>query len=205
MAGVLALAVVLAPAAALGADCAPRQALEASAPELLKVVGSGPARFPSGGAAQPGDLVVGAGRSGAFICATLVTQGLAETHGWLPSARLVAAPRQPPASWVGRWRTGSDQSVVVRRLRSGGLSITGAALWGGADPARAAEGGVNTGAIAVHATPHGRKLAFAEGTGCAGRMWRLGPYLVVSDNDRCGGMNVSFTGVYRRTAAAPAR
>jgi hypothetical protein len=28
-------------------------------------------------------------------------------------------------------------------------------------------------------------------------MWRLGPYLVVADNGRCGGMNVSFTGVYR--------
>ncbi|MES2444075.1 MAG: hypothetical protein V4574_14695 [Pseudomonadota bacterium] len=33
---------------------------------------------------------------------------------------------------------------------------------------------------------------------CRIRMSRLGPYLVVVDNDRCGAANVSFTGVYRR-------
>ena len=204
MVGVLALAVVLAPAAALGADCAPRQALEASAPELLEVVGPGPARFPSGGAAQPGDLVVGAGRRGAFICATLVTPELVEAHGWIAAARL-APVGGAGERWAGSWRTGSGQNIVIRPRSAGGLSITGAAVWGGADPARAAEGAVNTGAIAARATPHGRRLAFAEATGCAGRMWRLGPYLVVADNGRCGGMNVTFTGVYRRIDAASAR
>jgi hypothetical protein len=29
-------------------------------------------------------------------------------------------------------------------------------------------------------------------------MQRLGPYLLVKDNNNCGGMNVSFTSVYRR-------
>jgi hypothetical protein len=29
-------------------------------------------------------------------------------------------------------------------------------------------------------------------------MHRDGPYLVVTDNYRCGGMNVTFTGLYRR-------
>jgi hypothetical protein len=33
---------------------------------------------------------------------------------------------------------------------------------------------------------------------CRIKLWRLGPYLVAADNVRCGGMNVSFTGVYRK-------
>ena len=28
----------------------------------------------------------------------------------------------------------------------------------------------------------------------------LGDYLVVSDNDKCGGLNVTFTGLYRRVS-----
>jgi len=203
VAGVLALAAILTPAHAFGADCTPTLALAASAPELLKVVGSGAAQFPSGGAARPGDLVVGAGRNGTFICVTTVTPDLTEAHGWIAAAKLVQA-RAGGERWAGAWRTASGQSVVIRPRGVAGLSIAGAAVWGGADPARAAEGGVNTGTIAARATPHGRRLAFATGTGCAGRMWRLGPYLVAADNGRCGGMNVTFTGVYRRIAAAVA-
>jgi hypothetical protein len=31
--------------------------------------------------------------------------------------------------------------------------------------------------------------------------WLVGPYLVVFDNLGCGGMNVSFTGVYQKAHA----
>jgi hypothetical protein len=34
-------------------------------------------------------------------------------------------------------------------------------------------------------------------------MRRLGPYLLVSDNNNCGGMNVSFWGVYKKSGTAP--
>src|SRR5579864_675225 len=202
-----ALAAVSHPAAPPAGDCAPRLALSspAAAPALLKVDGSEPAPFPSGGFARPGQLVVATGRSGAFVCATVAgpPPALRETHGWLAAARLAPAGDRAGARWAGAWRTGAGQSVTLRE-RGAGLAITGAAVWGGAVPSRAAAGGVNTGAIAARATPHGQRLAFGAGTGCAGRMWRLGPYLVVADNRRCGGMNVTFTGVYRRVAAGSA-
>jgi hypothetical protein len=189
-------------------DCAPVLALSSPAadPALLKVIGSGPAPFLSGGLARPGERVVATERSGAFVCATIVgpPPALRETHGWLAAVRLAPAGGLAGARWAGTWRTGSGQSLALRERLGGGVAIAGAAAWGGADPSRVAEGGVNTGQIAARATPHGQRLAFATGTGCAGRMWRLGPYLVVADNDLCGGMNVTFTGVYRRVAVAVA-
>ncbi len=36
---------------------------------------------------------------------------------------------------------------------------------------------------------------------CRVKLWRLGSYLVAADNVRCGGMNVTFTGVYRRAGS----
>ena len=34
---------------------------------------------------------------------------------------------------------------------------------------------------------------------CRARMRLIGPYLLVADNGQCGGLNVSFSGAYRRT------
>ncbi len=204
----LILTLLLAAIARPAGDCAPGPALSSpsSVPALMKVVGSEPALFLSGSFVRPGERVIATGRSGPFVCVTVVGRppALRENHGWLAAARLVPADGVAGAPWAGTWRTGSGQSVTLRERGAGGVSITGAAVWGAADLSRAAAGGVNTGAIAARATPHGQRLVFAARTGCAGRMWRLGPYLVVADNGRCGGMKVSFTGVYRRIAARAA-
>ena len=40
-----------------------------------------------------------------------------------------------------------------------------------------------------------------QGGECKVWMRRLGPYLVASDNLSCGGMNISFTGVYTKSGA----
>ena len=39
---------------------------------------------------------------------------------------------------------------------------------------------------------------FVTDDACTVTLRLLGPYLVASDNGGCGGMNVHFTGVYRR-------
>jgi hypothetical protein len=36
---------------------------------------------------------------------------------------------------------------------------------------------------------------------CAVRLRRAGKWLLVDDNDNCGGMNVTFDGIYTRSAA----
>jgi hypothetical protein len=65
-----------------------------------------------------------------------------------------------------------------------------------------APGGPNIGDLGGSARPHGAVLAYSDGDpdGCRATMTLIGSLLVVADNDQCGGMNVSFTGVYQRKA-----
>jgi hypothetical protein len=215
-------AAVLAPvvAHALDRDCRPQLAREASAvaPELVRVRGPGSVPLISGASDKPGcpglgpdcqrperlapgDFVVVTGRLGPFACATVVgtSPALREMHGWAPASRLVRVGRSGRAKsdWNGVWRTEYDQNITIRWRGRGGLFLTGSATWGGGDASRAAQGLVNTGEFSVRASPSGDRLEFATGN-CAVRMWRLGPYLAVGDNNSCGGTNVTFSGVYRR-------
>jgi hypothetical protein len=76
------------------------------------------------------------------------------------------------------------------------------------DPQRVVRGGVNEGGFVATVRPNNASVAFAENsdrnrlpydpasTNCSVRLWLLGPYLMVVDNNDCGGMNVSFTGLY---------
>jgi hypothetical protein len=84
--------------------------------------------------------------------------------------------------------------------KPGTLSISGDATWGGFDPERVKKGAVHTGEIAGLASPSGPTLAFDDATDSDCKLWmhRLGPYLLVSDSYNCGGMNVTFWGVYTR-------
>ena len=128
-----------------------------------------------------------------------------EIDGWMEPSALarteVPQPRQE--DWLGVWRSGAEQSVTLRRdgLR---LKVTGNATFGASDPARVARGGVNIGELDNTIMPLGAQADYADGTAaydCQARLWRLGPYLVVADNNNCGGHNVSFTGIYRRVTA----
>jgi hypothetical protein len=42
-----------------------------------------------------------------------------------------------------------------------------------------------------------------EEVDCRVRMRRLGSFLLVEDNRRCGGINVSFSGIYQRSGRRP--
>jgi hypothetical protein len=106
---------------------------------------------------------------------------------------------------------GPEQSIDVEKgPRPGEVKIKGEATYGLLDPARVARGAVNSGEIEGIVKPEGSSLAFTMGDdktlpytegddyACRVRMRLLGPFLVVVDNNNCGGMNVSFTGAYRR-------
>ena len=46
-----------------------------------------------------------------------------------------------------------------------------------------------------------KELVFKEGddeSSCVVKLHRRGPYLVASDNNNCGGLNVSFGGIYTK-------
>lgn len=152
---------------------------------------------------------------GGHICALFVSPRGAITTGRVRSSALQPAP-QPTITadeWTGSWK-GTEQEIKIKRSGQQ-LSLVGTATWGAFDPARVARGGVNVGDFTAMVPFGGAELAFtdsqsstlpyAEGDpgSCRLRLSRRGPYLVVTDNQQCGGQNVTFTGVYRHTPAKP--
>jgi hypothetical protein len=88
----------------------------------------------------------------------------------------------------------------------------GSATWGSGDPQRIKRGAVHTGELEGAFRPRSRVLAIsydpdrsgfppaedAASEVCAAKLELVGRYLVVEDNGRCGGVNVSFNGLYVR-------
>jgi hypothetical protein len=170
-----------------------------------------------------GDAVVVTGTQGDYACATFAGPAPSQpsTSGWLPSAALVAPAPSIDASagtqdaWLGDWQSGPEEHIRITRAPDGLMALAGDATFGASDPDRVKRGAVNTGDFSAVVAPAGGHLAFLVGDGgrplpydaarartqslCGLRLWRTGPYLVVADNLQCGGMNVTFTGVYRRT------
>lgn len=164
-----------------------------------------------------GDLVVVVGEARDYACAVFTSAGpkTITSFGFIPKAALgpgPAATATKPADWVGSWSAGPEQSLAIKPAAKGEISIEGSATWGASDPEREKRGGVNTGEIAAKLPANGASLAFTMGEdddtlpfdpadenySCGVKMWRLGPYLIASDNGNCGGNNVTFAGVYRR-------
>lgn len=156
-----------------------------------------------------GNVVLTTKRLGDFVCADYVNARGVETVGWLPAAALEAVEQGPVAStgWGGTWRR-IEAEIRITAAAGGGLIVKGAATYGANDPARAASGRVNLGELDGRGVPQGDTLFFADrpaanfeaapDTECAVRMRRIAQYLIVEDNKACGGMNVSFSGLYVR-------
>ncbi|MBB2963109.1 hypothetical protein [Methylobacterium sp. R2-1] len=160
-----------------------------------------------------GDPVILGERRGGYLCASYrgAKGDLART-GWLPAESVAAEPPAPITldDWLGTWTQAEGRIQVKRGEKPGTLSISGDATWGMGDPERVKRGGVHLGEISGTATPAGDGASFAMGENgtlpvakggeydCKVWLRRLGPWLVVEDNLACGGMNVTFRGVYRR-------
>jgi hypothetical protein len=150
-----------------------------------------------------GDRLIAGRVRGAYVCAFFPNRS-GGAAGWMRADQLAAAAydRSPPLNaWLGLWRDGDDR---IRLSAHGGLLIAdGAAYWPSADPSLSERpGGPNVGALSGSTRPTGPRAVFndaqGQGEGCIAKLELVGPYLVVADNDQCGGMNVSFTGVYTR-------
>jgi hypothetical protein len=169
-----------------------------------------------------GDVVVVSATAGDYACATFTGPGpkAASTSGFLPRAQLAAPPPEAPinaaTAWAGTWQSGDEQTITIHAKPDGRIVIQGDATWGGQDPERIKRGAVNAGNISAEVSIAGGVAAFTDDGGatkpfdvklpddsgvCRVKLWRLGPYLVAADNLGCGGMNVTFTGVYRKTGA----
>jgi hypothetical protein len=158
-----------------------------------------------------GDAVLVQSKEGAFTCATFADRRGDQTSGWLASAALAPTPPNPNPEWVGLWTSGPEKRIEITRDK-GGIEVGGEASWGASDPKRARNGGVNEGGFLARLKPRGADIAFTvnhksevspyesgDENDCRLRLARRGPYLLVYDNVRCGGANVTFSGIYRRS------
>ncbi len=150
---------------------------------------------------RPGATLLSGHRLGTYVCAFDPVSGDA---GYVDAARLKPLPvdaAPPLKAWVGRWREGDD--VIRLTAKGAALTADGQAWWPSAHPsARQFPGGPNTGDLSGTATPSGNAVTFADDASdpqaCRATLRLIGDVLVVADNQACGGMNVSFSGVYRR-------
>ncbi|MBB4099687.1 hypothetical protein [Sphingomonas kyeonggiensis] len=151
-----------------------------------------------------GDRLVAWEARGALTRVTYLAPGSDRpSEGWVESAALRRVPLVSPraSDWIGGWTGWESEIDITRGAKPGTFHIGGNATWGAHDPDRVKRGGVNFGMLGADLpAPKGDSLAFAdsEEADCRVTLRLLGPYLVARDNGRCGGMNVTFTGTYRR-------
>ena len=161
----------------------------------------------------PGDEVLVDATDAAYVCTFFKSQGGTETRGWLPRAALQIAPPEPaPArQWDGRWQRDREAQIVIKSHQDE-VEVSGNAMWGSYDPQRVKRGAIHVGELNGKGRPRGQTLAIGydpDRSGfplgkdqapdnCAAKLELYGRYLVVEDNGGCGGLNVSFTGIYVR-------
>lgn len=145
----------------------------------------------------PGDELIVSRTFGEWVCGWFQPRKGSETVGWVEASKLdirEADARPALSAWLGEW-TFYENFVRIRRgARVGRLAVEGQAYWHGLGD------NVHVGEIGGDARPEGRSLALEDDT-CRVRLLLVGPFLLVNDNGQCGGVNVSFDGVYRRQPA----
>lgn len=166
----------------------------------------------------PGDTVLAGVTANGLTCVSYIAPNakrvkdeFPETSGFLPASALVEQPQAALTfdDWFGTWTRSAEGEIDIMRSPDGKLKILGSATFGAKDPRRVKVGAVNMGELDGEALPKGNMLALGPGydgtkpfgddrSECRARLRLFGRYLVVEDNLACGGMNVSFTGIYVR-------
>ena len=162
---------------------------------------------------MPGDPVLIGDVYDTTACATFVDAKGRATSGVIKGDRVApisGSDKAAATQFVGTWIR--DEAKITVTARGQVLSFNGDATYGAKDPNRVKRGAVNLGNILFSARTATNRIsvgltgkgelaedkAKAAATDCQLDMIALGPYLVVRDNMMCGGMNVSFTGIYRK-------
>lgn len=147
-----------------------------------------------------------------WIAVEYVSPSGRSTQGWIRDSDLepFGDPAPPLSAWTGSWKRTEADITMRPGTRPGSIGVSGFATWGSFDPERVRRGGINMGEIEGAFEPtqsHGGftagetgSLPFDQGdeSDCRVRFRLASPYLLVEDNGNCGGLNVTFSGAYRR-------
>jgi hypothetical protein len=141
-----------------------------------------------------GDALVVSRAFGDYVCAWFQPARGYETVGWLRANQLeVSGPDASPAHarWLGEWGLHSNGLKITRGVKAGELRVEGSATWHGLGD------NVHVGEVNASAAPVGDTLTLEDDI-CGITLRLVGDFLVADDNGDCGGVNVTFGGVYRK-------
>lgn len=94
------------------------------------------------------------------------------------------------AALSGTWTSGSG-TLTLTKTAAGAWQVQGSALY------PTPGGSANLGEVDGTLTRRGGAWQVAA-DGCELNLWPVGPWLVAADNGACGGLNVTFSGLYAR-------
>jgi len=145
---------------------------------------------------RPSDTVVIGRPEGEWTCG-YVTTSRGAAPGWVRSQDvrpLAADPNPPLSAWLGEWHQGENRITIKKASNPDKLSLDGQAYW------RGSRDNVHDGSISGESAPQGNKLHYAEdgADSCTVDFALISNYLLANDNNKCGGMNVRFWGVWHR-------
>lgn len=166
-----------------------------------------PKEKPCGSRQKPyllsGDVVFAGPPNQGFRCAYYGSRDGKIVAGFIPIENLRALDENNGFGLtvdfvMGTWKYEND-SIEIKAAAAGQINGDGQAYYQTAET-------VNDGAFSAQATlASGQKeLVFKEGndeSSCVVKLHRRGPYLVASDNNNCGGLNVRFNGIYTKAKA----
>lgn len=143
------------------------------------------------------EVVVNRSRSG-YSCAWYEPKVGRPTIGWLKTSDLTfpgAGVEMSAGSWLGNWAYAGNSLEFIESDVADTLDVSGNAIWRGIGD------NVHVGEIEGRYKPQNGVIEHSTGDDeydCKATLRLLGRYLIVADNLRCGGLNVSFSGVYSR-------
>lgn len=161
-------------------------------------------------AANGSRLLVSVERGGKWACTWYfvtddveVDRDWREFVGWVPTDRIRIMPATTPdlRDWVGTWSDPAG-SIRIERTHGGGLGVSARTRWYG-NLLPSGERVVHVGSADGEAHPAGDRLEIGTEGACHVHLQWVDGDLVVHDNHACGGLNVTFDGVYQRAPEQP--
>lgn len=145
-----------------------------------------------------GDIVAVRNHKPYGVCAVYVSKQGKITTGWLKADDIAVAETKISSPWQGEWEALfnklSKHNKAWLTIDKNG-NFAGDAIYTGMSAEAPSVGDIKM----PSQLESNVRIAISDDTNpCIVQALRMGKYLLVGDNKECGGLNVTFSGVYRR-------